>query len=1448
MIFNLRHVVFTILLLSLACVGEKTVDSGKMDLNQAPIGEDLKIVNVVPTGVRIPIEGKLIDPDSVLQPVRKPVQRPLPVVPFHQSSFSVDRPVIVTLQEPLKNMKPGEKEVMLPDTLAVQKTVIPAFQPKPVPAGVPVIRDDAQIDIRYLDASQGMNASYVLSILEDSLGYMWFGTLGGLSRYDGNTFIHYTTEEGLLHNWVNSLLEDRNGNIWFRTMVNGISRYDGSNFTHYLISDGLGRNAVSSLVEDDQGHIWIGTDNGLYRLVEDHFIHYSVKSGLSDNRINALYIDRDGSLWIGTLGGGVNRYDGQSFTHFNSRNGLAEENVNAIFQDREGKMWFGGEMLSAFDGNSFKHYSIRDLFRVRGIIDDVLGNLLVISDNGLLKFDGQNFFQLTKKEGLADNRIWSIMKDRLGRIWLGTAGGGLNRFSPKGFSFFNEQTGLNHSRVRAIFEDSRGEMWFGTRGGGVSHFDGKKFTHYSVEEGLNGAWVLPIVEDRRHRLWFGTENGVSMFEPSAIGKGGYFTSYTVKEGLSHNYTYTMQEDAHGNLWIGNDGGVTRFDGDQFAQFGKTEGMIDDVVWSILEDHDGNLWFGTRLGLTRFEPDAGGNTGYFTHFTDKEGLSDNVIWSIMEDSQNRLWLGTDKGINLFDGEDFFHYTVEDGLSHNAVRSIVEDGQKRIWVSTDNGISLLVPVGVNQEGDGSGSEYQIYNFGSADGLKRTHFELNAVCLDSKNRIWWGFIDGATMLDLNTFELPAISPKYLQLSRIEIEQQAVDFRRLEDSDYTASLALEKAFVQSVDSIVPFQNYPLELELPYHLNHLTFYFTGIDWQAPHQLHYSYKLEGLDRNWSPPSPENKAEYRNLPPGNFTLKVKTIGIAQKWSEPYTYPFSINPPWWQSWWAYLIYTLLVLLTLSGFYLYQRRRWQLQTALEVEQEKAQRLKELDHFKTRFYTNITHEFRTPLTVIKGMAEQIKGNEKIRKMIGRNGERMLQMVNQLLDLSKLEQQSLPLHKVQDNVIPFLRYVVESCHSLAQSKKLSMAFFARTDQLIMDFDELRLQQILINLLSNAIKFTPEYGSVKVIASEEMERDASCLVLTIQDTGIGILPNQLPHIFDRFYQIDDSATRKEEGSGIGLALVQELVRLLDGWITVESEFNIGTTFKVYLPIYKIAPKIQETTRHIPHQIFKNHDPEPAEKSVSGTERANAKMPEVLLIEDNLDVVTYISTCLQGQYVLKAARDGKKGLEKAIQRIPDLIICDIMMPEMDGFEVCRRLRADHRTSHIPVVILTARAGQEDKVVGLAQGADAYLTKPFDKEELLVRLANLILVRERLQQKFAHPLTPDVINNSTEQREAAFLLELHRIIEENLGEESFNTNQLCREIAMSRAQLHRKLKALTGKSTARYIRTIRLRKAKQLLENTDLPIGEIAQRVGFKDFSHFSRSFSKEFDQKPSDTRS
>ncbi len=571
---------------------------------------------------------------------------------------------------------------------------------------------------------------------------------------------------------------------------------------------------------------------------------------------------------------------------------------------------------------------------------------------------------------------------------------------------------------------------------------------------------------------------------------------------------------------------------------------------------------------------------------------------------------------------------------------------------------------------------------------------------------------------------------------------------------------------------------------------------------------------------------------------------------------------RQYWISVVIGLGVLVLLPLLY-FRMRVVQIQRSQLIKEKKTaeelsqmnEKLQSLDEMKSHFFTNISHEFRTPLTIINGMVDQIKNKpdlwlEKGTKMIKANASNLLNLVNQILDLKKLESGSQQLNLSQGDVIQYLRYIAESHQNYAENEGLHLHFLSSENSLIMDYDPDKLLRIISNLLSNAVKNTPSGQHIYFQLEQKLNSEEPLLEIRIKDTGIGIPENQLSDIFERFYQVDHPIDQEENykvsGTGIGLALTKELVKLMDGKIEVSSEVGKGTTFTVSLPIRKNATYMAISTPTPP--LVTSYAEKEISPELTHIENSFGKeLPTLLIVEDNTDVVQFLIACLQDEYQLEIARNGQEGINQAIALVPDLIVSDVMMPKKDGFELCKILKEDERTSHIPIILLTAKVDMESKISGLEKGADDYLTKPFEGQELLVRLRNLLALRKKLQQRYSSIDADFTSIDQTTDVEDAFLLKIKQFVEENISDDSFGNIQLARKMNLSESQLYRKIKALTDKSTAIFIRSIRLHKGKELLQSTDLTVSEIAYEVGFTNLPHFSRSFSKEFGKSPNAIR-
>ena len=802
-----------------------------------------------------------------------------------------------------------------------------------------------------------------------------------------------------------------------------------------------------------------------------------------------------------------------------------------------------------------------------------------------------------------------------------------------------------------------------------------------------------------------------------------------------------------------------------------------------------------------------------------------INAIEEDSSGKLWIATDNGLYHLDplSKALKIYNERDGLCNESILGMLSEGDSCYWLATEKGLSRFHI-----------SSESFINFFEKDGLPSNKFDVNSYFQTKDGQMF--------------FSTRGESPTLISFFPQEV------FQAIKDLNKGAQLVLSSFEYADGDRDTIMNKHNLTnnstIELGHNTKFLAFQYALTDFQAPRNIHYSYQLEGYEDSWSKPSISNNIRFGSLPPGEYTFHAKARDHNLLWHpSQFRMNIIIHPPWWKTGWAYFGYFLF----LSGFgyfiFSFIKRRLELQAQLKREQQEAVRLKELDNFKSKLYTNLTHEFRTPLTVILGMVQQIRNEPKKyldegTRMIETNGRNLLRLINQLLDLSKLEDRSFQLKLQQSDIIPYIKYLTESFHTFVNSKNLSLQFFTMVESLVMDHDREQIKQVLTNLISNAVKFTPSGGEIIVRVTKENEQ----LKIEVKDTGIGIAEEDLINIFDRFYQVDGSMTREGEGTGIGLAHTQELVKLMGGKVSVNSVLEKGSTFIIYLPIRNQAPigetilkkeaisKINLDLKNLP-----NLDSPISEKN---------DLPQLLIIEDNHDVVVYLKSCLEKFYQIDVAYNGQVGIEKALEHIPDLIISDVMMPQKNGFEVCDFLKNDERTSHIPIILLTAKADADSKIVGLKRGADAYLSKPFDKEELLVRLEKLVERQKKMIAYFSknnltteNP-TEEIVVEEAIQIEDAFIQKVKKIIEENYSDENFALPQLCQKIRMSRSQLFRKMKALVDTSPSEFIRTYRLKKAKHFLETTEMNVSEVSWEVGFKDVSHFSKVFQTEFGYLPS----
>ena len=1319
----------------------------------------------------------------------------------------------------------------------------------------------ANFRFEHIAIEDGISDIRTPAILQDRHGFMWFGTFDGLNRFDGYEYTIYRSDPSdstsLGENHIEELYEDSQGNIWIASQGPniGLCRYNpqADAFVRYVHnpedSTSIGLTAVSSIIETSDGYLWFGSWQGLDRLdlqtgIFKHFKHDPEdETSLSNSALYALYEDHSDNLWVGTgffnhpSEGGLYLYhtETESFTRYqhdpNDPFSLRSNVVMSMFEDSRGNFWVGtqGDGLHLMDREKgvFKHlpydpYNEQKLSgpydgrmpSVNFVQEDQLGRLW-IGGGGLLLFHPETESVVRFKteagnpESLSSYFIWEMTEDRFGNVWLGDGGTAFLSKVNLNPIIFQEYTtsasnpnSIRGRHLNALAPGEDGDLWIATSEGlNLYNPDREQLKFFKPTQGA----LYTIGKEGAHTLWYGGwETGLFQYN-IRTKEEVHFPNLTRDDAFSKRSTITSLLLSRNNtLWVSVwSEGLYRYDR-QSSTFLKCSNEEVFTIDCILEDRSGQLWAGGAQGLFQYNSER----------NELEKVLDAPVNSIFESHNGRFWLGTNNGLWLYDRADgqVAIFTTQNGLASNAVFHIAEDSTGALWLGTGKKISKFQPASKH-----------FTNFDAQDGLLNEFNDFwseDAVAYSSNGDIFFG---GAKRLTrILTQEIQRIkAPPQITLTKLQTSEDTI-----------------RLLYQSIQN----------LEFSYDQNELVFEYVGLHYTNPAKNQYQYTLENFDKEWKFAGTDRKARYTNIPPGHYTFRVKAVSSEGVWSKEDAHlNVLIHPPWWKTWQAYLFYILTICLALYAVYHYQKRRWELQASLQMEQAESQRLKELDEFKSRFYANITHEFRTPLTVIEGLAAQIKENPHWKTgeqtdLITRNSRKLLGLINQMLDLSKLEAGKIEPAYIQGDIIKYLSYLTESFHSMALSRQITLSFHSHIESLTMDYDPEKCRQVLSNLLSNALKFTPVYGKINVVAKEIINENRRRLEVSVRDTGSGIPKEKLPFIFDRFYQVDNSNVRKAEGSGLGLALTKELLSLMGGSIKVESPApgrgGKGSLFTFWLPIRKEAPLEAFNPSLQADEVAVLSLPL-TKQPVKTVKTQNA--PLVLIVEDNSDVIYYLRKCLEENYQIQEATNGREGVDKAIEHIPDLVISDVMMPEMDGFELCRILKTDERTNHIPIVLLTAKATQTDKIAGLTQGADAYLTKPFQKEELLIRIDKLIEGRRQLQQKYQSPQA------KSQETEDPFLQKIRTIVESHLDDADFSVMQLSRALGMSRVQAHRKLKALTGLSTTQYIRNIRLDKAWGLLKNTDLTIAEIGYQVGFKDPSHFSRTFSQYFGRAPSEMR-
>ncbi len=1352
-------------------------------------------------------------------------------------------------------------------------------------SGLPLIAQDHLLPVfhfNHLSTADGLSTPQIRSrVVRDDKGFVWVGTANGLERYDGQNVKDYRNipddPRSLSSNAIWSLLVDRKNRLWVGTFETGLSLYDAARdrFVNFLPRAGdslwLQKKSVYNIFEDHSGSIWLALEFGGVVRMEipadadlhepnslAHLIRFKTYSLATPRNIGRDFYEReDGKLLVASDSGLVvlDPPSGVlSRLHLVDPIGrlLDTISIHCITKDHDGNLWVGSGKHGAFK--------------------------LERSSGRVLNFSHSD----TDSLSLSSNLVSDVAEDRFGNVWIATISG-LHLCSPvtghlTPFLTFNRAPHL--SITNQISVDRTGMLWISTGEDGVYWLSSKsrRFPNFSIRASDGSPKVFETIE----RASDGTHwcSSLGKLYKIDIASRRVLRTIDVFRGKTQSYWEPNNSatflDARGNFWYGTWGlGLYRINlaSGEVKNYGYESSVgKDPIAMSIAQGSGNYIWTSAyRDGFMKFEPASG-------KFLKLPVAEYAFPFDVMKDRDGRVWIASERnGVFLYDPAtgktDHFVHDPSNGrsLSHDRAVKTYQDPSGRIWVGTSTVINLWDPAtksftrypnpAINRAlyvqpigSDRKGNLWVMYSFGGLSILNPSSGEFTNF--DASDGVCGGVIDMENLDDGRVLLTGGRGINILNPDSIELHRPppALVVTRMAINDESVPLP---AFLRGTGSVW----------LSHEQNVLEFEFAATEIDAPDLVRYWYQLEGLEKDWVNPRDRRYVRYPGLAPGDYVFKVRATTSRSEWPpQEIALALSIAPPWWRTAWAYAAYALITIVLLITGYRVRLRQIHLKQEVQMEHFQREHLAEVDRLKSRFFANISHEFRTPLTLILGPIR--KWRERTREedekkdlaVAERNAHRLLRLINQLLDLSKLEAGAMKLRASRMNIVPLIKGIAYSFESSAGMRGITLGVHIEEHEIEVYSDKDMVEKILTNLLSNAFKFTPDGGGVTVKVTQFRTQNSELKVqnlveLLVADTGIGIPADQLDKVFDRFYQVDASQTRQQEGSGLGLALVKELVELHHGTIQVESEVGKGTTFTLRLPLGRshlkddeveeasvsLEPTLSEVERVLVDKAGGVAPEEPEPEQVKG------EKPIVLVVEDNADVRAYIKDYLVPAYQITEARDGMEGIEKALEMIPDLIISDVMMPKKDGYEVCRTLKLDDKTSHIPIILLTAKAASENKIEGLEIGADDYLIKPFEPKELLARVKNLIDLRRKLRQRFSEsvPLRPGEI--AVTSIDDLFLRKVATVVDQRMGDENLGVEELGQGVGMSRSQLHRKLTALTNQSPSDFIRYMRLHRAMALLKGNAGTVAEVAYTVGFADPSHFSRRFHEVFGITPGEVR-
>ncbi|MCC8187864.1 MAG: response regulator [Bacteroides sp.] len=1353
-----------------------------------------------------------------------------------------------------------------------------------------------QFMFRHLAARDGLSHNQVNSIYKDSQGFMWFGTAGGLNRYDGYGFRTFRYDEkdpwSLIDNYIEEIQEDYNGNLWIHT-ASGYVIYDRKSETFLrdipavLKKTGLEFDGtVERVYIDKKKNTWLyvaGTGGFQYQNEDRKWIFYPQgrPGGLSEGTVTGLSASAEGGLFVFEDGrlecvdfhaGNVIRRD----TYIPDHSTFISDKYS-LFVDSEGDYWVYSKASSGtwyFDRSQAKWQHFTDNshsfpFRlssnvIQGVAEDRKGRIWLATDHGgvdiIDKATGylQNLrHEVTDPRSISNNSINCVYIDEVDLIWIGTYKKGVSYYGESMFKFALEDfaeyklTRNFDSDITYIQPDNQGYIWLGTNGNGLVRWNrvtgDKKLYEPDPDSrgGLSSGVIVGMCAARDGKLWIGTYlGGLNSFD------GHTFTRYMPERGnpnsLADINVWSIIEDEDETLWIAIlGGGLQHFDpkSGNFTTYAGTEYLTSDYVSSLCFGRNDVIYIGTAVGLTiyhkktkRFEQLAGNRSG-------SKEWSNRNIHQVFEDSRGLLWIGTRDGLNVFDlkADTIGVIRQADGLAGDIICAITEDNDRNIWVTTSSGVSNII---VSTDPRSGNYTYDYHNYTDVDGLQSGEFNMRSIARTFRGEILMGGNNGFNIFQPGNIHYDASLPRVI-FTGLTLFNQEVKV----DTVYSGNKILDVSLADTD-----------RIELKYRQNVFSISFSGMNYILPEKTEYAYMLKGFNTDWLyTEDGQHGVTYTNLAPGKYTLLIKAANSDGVWNEePTELSIRIRPPFWRSGGAYTLYAFLILsaLLFARYLLLRSERHKFEVKqLELESERNM---ELNEMKLRFFTNISHDLRTPLTLIisplENMIRTMPMEEYKQKlvMVHRNSLRLLNLVNQLLDFRKSDVSGHLLSPITEDVIPFMKNICQSFVQISEKKGITLHFSSPLHVLWMEFDEDKLGKIMMNLLSNAFKFTEEGGEVHIFVNllPATADSPEQLEVRVADTGIGIRDEDKERVFERFYQVQHSDEHKFIGSGIGLHMVKEFVALHYGYVWVEDNTPKGSVFVFTIPVVRAALNQEALTTL---QSGQEEGDEVTFVQTSGVEVLQeeempallTEAPMVLLVDDNADFRYFLKDCLKGNYRIEEAATGLEAWKMIPDLQPDIIICDVMMPELDGHEVCRLVKSDIRTSHIPLILLTARSADEEKVEGLSIGADDYITKPFNFEILSLRIKKLLEICQQQQEQFNGQIDPVPSEIAITSLDEKLIRRAVQYVEDHMNRSDLSVEELSRELGMSRVHLYKKLMAITGKSPIEFIRVIRLKRAAQLLRESQLNVSEIAYEVGFNSPKYFSKYFKEEFGVLPSD---